>query len=184
MLGDVAWVAQRPSFPPGTLRDAVTVHRVVPDDRPTSCGARPASDARLHAAAARTGFDTVVASLPDGWATVIGRDGLGLSVGQRQRLALTAALVSDASLVILDEPTAHLDARSEEALVATARALRDEGRAVLVVAHRPALVAACDRAVEVTAAPLAAAPLVPASASDTARSPAPSPTPTRHGASA
>jgi ATP-binding cassette subfamily C protein CydD len=131
----VAWVPQRPALQPGSLRDLV--------------GGRGPDDPRVGRAAGRTGLDAVVAGLPDGWDTAVGRGGLGLSVGQRQRVALAAALVGDAALVVLDEPSAHLDARSEEDLVRTIAALRDDGRTVLVVAHRPALVRACDRAVEV-----------------------------------
>ncbi|MGC5168856.1 thiol reductant ABC exporter subunit CydD [Luteimicrobium sp. DT211] len=139
----VAWVPQRPRLAPGSLRDAVL-----------GAASGPADDARLARAARLAALDEVLAALPAGWDTSIGRDGLGLSVGQRQRVALAAALVSRRPLVVLDEPTAHLDDASEAAVVRTVRALRDEGRAVLVVAHRPALVEACDRAVEVRSAPV------------------------------
>ncbi len=148
----VAWVPQRPHLAPGTIREAVL-------------GAAPPTfddDARLAEAARLAALDEVVASLPDGWETRVGRGGLGLSVGQRQRVALAAALVSRRPVVVLDEPTAHLDDASEAAVVRTVRALRDEGRAVLVVAHRPALVAACDRTVEVRSAPLPRVAAVPA----------------------
>jgi ATP-binding cassette subfamily C protein CydD len=144
----VRWVPQRPHLPAGTVREAVL-------------GVAAADDARLADAARLAALDEVVASLPDGWGTRVGRGGLGLSVGQRQRVALAAALVARTPVVVLDEPTAHLDDASEEAVVRTVRALRDEGRAVLVVAHRPALVAACDRTVEVRSAPLAHAAAVP-----------------------
>jgi ATP-binding cassette subfamily C protein CydD len=130
----VAWVPQRTHLPPGTVRDAV--------------GGLGADDPRLLAAARSTGLDTVIEALPEGWETVIGRDGIGLSVGQRQRVALTTALVGDAQLVVLDEPTAHL-ARSQDALVRTVRALRDAGRTMVVIAHRPGLIAECDRVVDV-----------------------------------
>src|SRR5665811_2502367 len=91
----IAWVPQRPVLEPGSVRDAVGHGRV------------PQAD--LDRAAALTGFDTVVAELPGGWDARIGQGGAGLSVGQRQRLALTRALVAPSALVILDEPTAHLD---------------------------------------------------------------------------
>ncbi|MFC8734145.1 thiol reductant ABC exporter subunit CydD [Luteimicrobium sp. NPDC057192] len=140
----VTWVPQRPHLAPGTLREAVlgVVATATADD-----------DVRLAEAARLTALDGVVEALPDGWETPVGRGGLGLSVGQRQRVALASALVSRRPVVVLDEPTAHLDDASEDAVVRTVRALRDEGRAVLVVAHRPTLVAACDRAVEVRSAP-------------------------------
>ena len=66
--------------------------------------------------------------LPDGLETVIGRDGVGLSLGQRQRLGLARVLGSPAPVLLLDEPTSHLDARMEsrvlQAIVARARAGR------------------------------------------------------------
>src|SRR5665811_2596619 len=124
----VAWVPQRPVLEPGSVRDAVGHGRV------------PQAD--LDRAAALTGFDTVVAELPGGWDARIGQGGAGLSVGQRQRLALTRALVAPSALVILDEPTAHLDGAAENQLLAAVSALRAAGRTVLLVAHRPALLAA------------------------------------------
>ncbi|WP_028050264.1 thiol reductant ABC exporter subunit CydD [Cellulomonas sp. URHD0024] len=127
----VSWLPQRPVLEPGTVASVVG-----------------SSNA---AAAALTGLDAVLASVPDGWQTELGRGGAGLSLGQRQRVALTRALVSDAPLVILDEPTAHLDAAGERVVLDTIRALREAGRTVLLVAHRPALVACADVVVEVGA---------------------------------
>ncbi len=148
-LGDVdpaswwsqfTWVPQRPSLPPGTLRDVVADGRDVPD-------------AALAAAARTTGLDAVVAGLPDGWGTRVGLGGVGLSVGQRQRVALTAALLpgADRPLVVLDEPTAHLDARGEQVVLDAVRAWRDTGRTVVVVAHRASLLALADQVVDVAA---------------------------------
>jgi len=88
---------------------------------------------------------------------VLGAGGVGLSVGQRQRLALTGALLSAAPLVVLDEPTAHLDAAGEQVVLDTVAALRAAGRTVLLVAHRPSLLACADQVVEV-AAPVMVAP--------------------------
>ena len=107
----------------------------------------------LEAAASVTGFDEVVAALPEGWDTRIGHGGAGLSVGQRQRLALTRALASPAPLVILDEPTAHLDAAAESHVLAGVAALREAGRTVVVIAHRRALLAVADDVIEVRSAP-------------------------------
>jgi len=136
----VAWLPQRPVLEPGTLRDVVGG----PDD-----------DARA-AAAALTGLDVVLADLPEGWGTPTGFGGVGLSVGQRQRVALTRALLSPAPFVVLDEPTAHLDAAGERVVLDTVRALRAAGRTVLLVAHRASLLAAADEVVMVEPARTAA----------------------------
>lgn len=136
----LTWVPQRPSLPPGRLRE------VVLDGKPA------AGDAALAEAARLTGLDVVVDSLSDGWDTRVGLGGVGLSVGQRQRVALTSALLDDAAtkpLVILDEPTAHLDARGEQAVLETVRAWRDAGRTVLVVAHRTSLLRLADQVIDV-----------------------------------
>ena len=137
----IAWVPQRPVQEPGTVRGAV-------DPSGT------ASDAELARAARLTGLDAVVADLPQGWATRVGQGGAGLSLGQRQRLALTRALIDPAPLVVLDEPTAHLDAAAEAQVVDTVRRLRQEGRTVVLVAHRAALLEVADDVVEVTSAAL------------------------------
>jgi ATP-binding cassette subfamily C protein CydD len=138
----LAWVPQRPLLVPGTV--AENVRLAAPD----------ADDAAVAAAAALTGLDTVVEELPDGWLTRVGTAGHGLSAGQRQRLALARAMLRRSFLVVLDEPTAHLDAATERIVHATIRRLRDDGRAVLLVAHRPALVALADLVVPVRCAPV------------------------------
>ncbi|MCK6211972.1 thiol reductant ABC exporter subunit CydD [Georgenia sp. EYE_87] len=137
----VAWVPQRPVIVPGTVRA-----NVLGSDSAVV-------DGRVAAAAAATGLDAVLADLPAGWDTRLGHGGAGLSVGQRQRLALTGALLGDQPLVVLDEPTAHLDAASEQHVLDTVGALREAGRTVLVIAHRSALVALADDVVTVAARP-------------------------------
>ncbi len=134
----ITWVPQRAIIEPGRLRDIVA-----PDGLATT--------AELNAAAARTGFSPVVAEAAHGWDTVIGQGGAGLSVGQRQRLALTRALLADRPLVVLDEPTAHLDTDTEQVIINTVAGLRAAGRTVVLVAHRPSLLALADEVVTVTA---------------------------------
>ena len=92
-----------------------------------------------------------MASLPEGWNTRLGQGGVGLSVGQRQRLALTRALVEPRPLVILDEPSAHLDAMSETFVSAAVRELAANGTTVLVIAHRNAILELADSIIEVEA---------------------------------
>ncbi|MFF0814821.1 thiol reductant ABC exporter subunit CydD [Rhodococcus sp. NPDC003318] len=136
----VAWLPQHPVLIPGTLRENLEL-----------TGPVEVSADLLDNACSATGFDTVLAELPDGWNTVVGVGGLGLSLGQRQRLALTRTLLADAPLVLLDEPTAHLDPESEARVLAAVRALADRGRAVLIVGHRATVLAAADTVVTVTA---------------------------------
>lgn len=132
----ISWVPQSPTLVPGTILD--------------NMGDLPLDD--LSDAAAATGFDDVLVSAPDGWNTVIGSGGVGLSVGQRQRLALTRALAAHSQVVILDEPTAHLDAVSEETVVRAIDAMRDAGRTVIVIAHRAAMMEAADAVIDVRSA--------------------------------
>ncbi|MHB1063808.1 MAG: thiol reductant ABC exporter subunit CydD [Georgenia sp.] len=154
----VAWVPQRPVILPGSVRENVTggadVGRLPgADEGPADGDQAGVTDAELAAAARATGFAEVVAALAHGWDTVLGHGGVGLSVGQRQRLALTRALLGSEQLVVLDEPTAHLDAAAEGHVLAAVRELRDRGRTVLVIAHRAALVALADDVVTVTSRP-------------------------------
>jgi ABC-type transport system involved in cytochrome bd biosynthesis fused ATPase/permease subunit len=75
-----------------------------------------------------------------------------LSAGQRRRVALARALLRDAPLLILDEPTADLDARTEAWVGTCLRGRADRGAAVLIVAHRPDLIAFADRVVRIPTA--------------------------------
>ena len=100
-------------------------------------------DSRLAAALAATGFDAVLRDLPDGLETSLGDNGFGLSAGQRAKLALTRAWLSDADLLLVDEPTAHLDPRSADELRAVIVALATR-RPVVAVTHDEELVARAD----------------------------------------
>ena len=148
----IAWVPQRPTITPGTVLDNVAPGASVGDGVPDE----------LAEAARATGFDEVVTTLPQGWETTVGSGGAGLSVGQRQRLALTRALYSTAPLVVMDEPTAHLDAASEAHVLTAVRALHASGRTVVVIAHRPALIALAEQAVVVESRPMQVEPAEPA----------------------
>ena len=103
--------------------------------------------AAIVEAAERAGVDRFVDGLAKGYDTLLGREffgGYDLSIGQWQRLALARAFFRDASLVILDEPTAALDARAESALFDRMRELL-EGRAAVLISHRFSSVRSADR---------------------------------------
>jgi thiol reductant ABC exporter CydC subunit len=97
--------------------------------------ARPgATDEELEAAAARARLLPWIVSLPQGWDTAVGSHGAAVSGGERQRLALARAFLADPALLILDEPTAHLDPAARRAL--TADLLHaTTGRSVLFITH-------------------------------------------------
>ncbi len=101
--------------------------------------------AAVIAATRLAGAQDAVARLPEGYSTRIGPNGFALSAGQRQCLALARALHGDPRLLILDEPDAHLDAEGEARLLRTLARVRARGIGVLVITHRPALLAAADR---------------------------------------
>jgi ATP-binding cassette subfamily B protein len=99
------------------------------------------------AAATRADADEFLATLPEGYETMLGREfsgGYDLSIGQWQRVALARAFFRDAPFVILDEPTAALDARAESRLFERLRDLL-EGRSVLLISHRFSSVRSADR---------------------------------------
>lgn len=85
-----------------------------------------------------------IEKLPQGFLTPLTENGANLSGGQRQRLAWVRALYLDAPILLLDEPSSALDAKSEEVLLATLRRLRDEGRTIVIAAHSPATLTIAD----------------------------------------
>nr|WP_240940305.1 thiol reductant ABC exporter subunit CydD [Planosporangium flavigriseum] len=127
----VVWMSQRPYLFPGTVADNIRL----------GCPDAP-SEAVRSAAEAALASDFLDAG--------VGEGGAGLSAGQRQRVALARAFLSNAPVVLLDEPTANLDGESEAAVLEGVRRLA-RGRTVVLVAHRPALLTLADRVVRMEA---------------------------------
>lgn len=90
-------------------------------------------------------MSALLAAQPQGLDTLLGEGGRGLSGGQAQRLALARVWLSDAPLVLLDEPTASLDEHSEAAVIAALRALAASGRTLVIATHHPSLMALASR---------------------------------------
>ena len=134
----LAWVPQRPTLFRGTVADNIRL------------GNPGASAGRVEEAALLAGAAAFVHDLPNGFETVVGDGGRALSAGQLQRLALARAFLRDASLVILDEPTANLDRGSAELVEEAIERLR-ENRTLLLIAHSPELARRADRIVTLSA---------------------------------
>jgi len=119
----ITWVPQRAHVFRGSVRDNLRI-------------AKPNADVMaLERAVRLAAFDRVVARLPQGLDTLLGERGLGLSGGETQRLALARAWLRDAPVLLLDEPTQHLDAATATSIEQSLDALC-AGRTVLRIAHR------------------------------------------------
>jgi PrtD family type I secretion system ABC transporter len=103
-----------------------------------------ADDLDVVAAAAKANCDPLIRSLPGNYDFVLGEGGAPLSGGQRQRLALARALFGIPKLVVLDEPNSNLDIDGDMALARTIKSLKASGATVVLVTHRPSLVAEAD----------------------------------------
>jgi ATP-binding cassette, subfamily C, bacterial CydCD len=130
----LAWVPQRPHLFHGSIADNVRL------------GRPGASNADVWRALDAAALGRVVRALPRGLDSVLGEGGVGLAAGERRRLALARAFLRDASLLVLDEPTADLDAQTEREVLEAVRRMLG-GRTAVIATHRPAALALCDRVV-------------------------------------
>jgi ATP-binding cassette subfamily B protein len=111
--------------------------------------ARPeASQSEIAEAAAAAGAHEFIERLPDGYATRVGERGMRLSGGERQRIALARAFLTDAPVLVLDEPTSSVDPVTERVILEAMGRLV-EGRTTFAIAHRPETLAHCDLRVEI-----------------------------------
>jgi len=118
-----------------------------------------AGEERMAAALAAVGLDDWVRSLPDGLDTYVGDSGARISGGQRQRIATARLLISEARVLIFDEPTTHLDPETgERVLEATCSAAHRDGRAVLVITHERTGLEGFDEVLELRSGRLRTAP--------------------------
>ncbi len=120
-----AWIGQRPVLFAGSIRDNIRF------------GREDATDQDVEDAAKAAGIQQFAAVLPDGLDTPIGEGGYGLSGGQAQRVAIARAFVRNAPLLLLDEPTAHLDPATEADVLDSLRRLA-LGRTVILASHSTA----------------------------------------------
>jgi thiol reductant ABC exporter CydD subunit len=141
----VAWAPQHPTLVPGTVAENIAL------------GRPGATAAAIEDAARRAAAHPFIERLPQGYATRIGAGGRGLSAGQRQRLGVARALLRDASLLVLDEPTVHLDAVAARRVADTIDELRGS-RTIALLTHDRALAARADRAVWLDAGRVAGTP--------------------------
>jgi ATP-binding cassette subfamily C protein len=102
-------------------------------------------DEKVIAAAKLCGVHEMILHLQDGYDTVLGLGGRGLSAGQAQAVALARALYGEPRILLLDEPNAHLDSEGEVRLLETLRDQKQRGVSALIVAHRTGILAAVDR---------------------------------------
>lgn len=132
----IGWLPQYPRIVDAHLESEPTIHALVDIGRGLT-------DAQIESALQTVGLvDEGIDALRR-----LAADGSGLSVGQRQRLALARAIAADPDVLILDEPTASLDGDSEARVIDVVQQAARRGATVIIVAHRPALVEASDQVV-------------------------------------
>jgi len=100
--------------------------------------------AQVVAAAKKAGAHEMILGLPQGYDTPVAAGGARLSGGQKQRIGLARAFYGDPAVLVLDEPNSNLDAAGQDALNIAIRQAKEQGKAVIIMAHRPAGIAECE----------------------------------------
>ncbi|WP_284987278.1 thiol reductant ABC exporter subunit CydD [Arthrobacter sp. fls2-241-R2A-172] len=150
MTGTAAWCPQEAHLFDSTIRGNLLLSR--------PAAAKP-TEADMHKALADVGLDVLVETLPGGLDARIGPEGSFLSGGERQRLAMARTLLTGASILLLDEPTAHLDAGAAREMMAILRAgLKDV--TVVLVTHNPVDIDPSDARLELGSSVAAVGPAV------------------------
>ncbi|MEM1139751.1 MAG: thiol reductant ABC exporter subunit CydD [Pseudomonadota bacterium] len=134
LTGTVSWVGQRAHLIPGTVADNLRL------------GHPQADDTALWSALTEVGLADRLRRAPDGLNTPVGERDLGFSGGEAQRIAVARALLSPARLMLMDEPTAHLDRENEAIVLEVLRSLKGK-RTLLVATHSAAVAGAADHVV-------------------------------------
>lgn len=140
----------------GLTLDSVRRHIVLVEQEPTLLHAsieeniryvRPsASTDDVKRAAEAAGIARFIDTLPDGYRTIVGERGLAVSAGERQRIALARAFLADPSVLVMDEPTAALDAIAQRQIIEGSRAVM-RGRTTILITHRREVAMAADHVV-------------------------------------
>lgn len=128
----IGYLPQRVQLFEGTIAENIARLDPEPDSK------------KIVAAARKAAAHEMILQFPDGYDTHVKAGGGRLSGGQMQRIALARALYDDPVIVILDEPNSNLDAEGSAALNAAIKQIKEEGRSVLIMAHRPAAIQECD----------------------------------------
>ena len=133
----IGYLPQSVSLFAGTVKENIA--RFASDDDPATI------DRQVVAAARAANAHDMILQLPNGYNTLLGWEGQGLSAGQAQRVALARALFRDPPVLLFDEPNAHLDAEGDAQLLRTIAAAKSRGAAIAIIAHRLSVLAVSDK---------------------------------------
>ena len=136
----LGYMPQEPSLFEGSIKENIARF-----SRASTADEAAAIDDAVVQAAKEAGVHDLILELPQGYDTLLGLGGAGLSAGQAQRIALARAVYGQPRLLVLDEPNAFLDQAGESALLTAVTAARARSATVIVIAHRRGLLAAADR---------------------------------------